>query len=293
MIHHLTRLAFVGCLLPGTAATAQTGPEIAYASTAARGGPEVHLTNPDSTGRRLLYKAPMGTEIHHIDIKPGGGELAIEEHKLSKSLKETASAIRIIKYDASASLVGSIETLTLSCRTGSLDYHATDGSLLYRDCSTPKRIRRLNTTTLAHSDLGLSHAAFIASWLDATRILYYTYPTNSADRKFWTVSTADLAAPTAVLAFVSPGSLDTSTAGDKGLWSFGTEGIDLLQTTPPQIRSFQRQAGKGHFSPDDVSVAYIAGFPSNQFVLIRRLDGSGSTTTLVGAGTHTALDWRN
>ena len=296
MDHYYKALTFAALLFAGTAATGQTQPEIAYASTASGGRAVVYLTNRTGTSRSLVYRGDPGSEIHHVDIRPGGGELAIEEHKPSPSLRETASVIKIIKYEANGSLIGSIRTLKLSCRTGSLDYHPDDGTLLYRDCSTPKRIRRLNTTTWLHTDLGLLHPAFIASWRDATRILYWTTSAdvNYADRKFWTVSTADLNDPTEVLAHPSPGSLDTSTSGNMGLSSYGSEWMNLLQITPsPQINEFMNGAGRGHFSPDDLHVAYITRPNPNQYVLIRRFDGAGSLTVVGGAGIYTALDWRN
>lgn len=303
MAHYYKALTFAALLLAGTAATGQTTqPEIAYASTASGGRAVVYLTNPSGSSRILLYRGEPSSEIHHVDIKPGGGELAIEQHKPSPSLRGSASVIKIIKYEANGTLIGPIRTLKLSCRTGSLDYHPDDGTLLYRDCLTPKRIRRLNTTTLVSTDLGLPHAAFIASWLDATRILYWTTSAdvNWADRKFWKVSTTDLNNPTEVLAHSGPGSLDTSTSGELALSSFGSEYMNLLQITssPPQIDLYMNENGRGHFSPDidNLDVAYITrSSPSqpDQYVLIRRFDGSGSATVVAGAGTYTALDWRN
>ena len=292
MLHHSARLAFIGGLLIGTAASAQVGPEIAYAK--ANGIPEVHLINPDGTGGRLLYSAPRGTEIFHVDIRPGGGQLALEEHKTPKrGANPTNSTIKIIDYDGNGSVVGSIRTISLTCLTGSLDYHPTDGTLLYRNCS-PQRIYRLNTTTMASSDLGLVHDAFIASWLDAARILYHVNATNLTDRKLWTVSTADLSAPTEVVAS-PPGTLDTSTSGDKGLLSPGSD-VRLVDVTAETIEMFQTEGQRGHLSPDDQKVIYITGITfgkPGQFIIIRNFDGSGSPTNLVGRGKFTALDWRN
>lgn len=171
---------------------------------------------------------------------------------------------------------------------------------MYRDCSTPKRIRRLNTTTLSDTDLGLVRDAFIASWLTATSILYWntSADVNYLDRKFWTVSTGDLNNPTEVLAHSSPGSLDTSTSGGMALSSYGSERMELLQITssPPQIDLYMNENGRGHFSPDDVHVAYITRSSPDQpdqFVRIRRFDGASNPTVVAGAGTYTALDWRN
>jgi len=292
MLHHSARLAFVGWLLIGTAASAQVGPEIAYAK--ANGSPEIHLINPDGTGDRLLYSAPRGTEIFHVDIRPGGGQLAIEEHKTPKGhANPTNSDIRIIDYDGNGSVVGSVRTLQLTCLTGSLDYHPTDGTLLYRNCG-PQRIYRLNTTTMASSDLGLVHDAFIASWLGATHILYHVNATNLADRKLWTVSTADLSTPIEVVAS-PPGTLDTSTSGDKALLSPGSD-VRLVDVTAKTIEMFQTEAQRGHFSPDDQKVIYITGITfgkQGQFIIVRNFDGSGSPANLVGRGKFTALDWRN
>lgn len=292
MLHHSARLALVGWLLIGTAATAQVGPEIAYAK--GNGSPEIHLINPDGTGDRLLYSAPRGTEIFHVEIRPGGGQLALEEHKTPKrGANPTNSTIKIIDYDANGLMVGSVRTLPLTCLTGSLDYHPTDGTLLYRNCS-PQRIYRLNTTTMTPSDLGLMQDAFIASWLDATRILYHVNAMNLAERKLWTVSTTALSAPTDVVGS-PPGTLDTSTSGDKALLSPGSD-VRLVDVTAKTVEMFQMEAQRGHFSPDDQKVIYITGITfgkQGQFIMIRNFDGSGSPTNLVGRGKFTALDWRN
>ena len=290
MLHHRVRLVFVAWLLSGTAATAQVGPEISYA-TSAGGRAEIHLINSDGTSHSLLYRGGSRSEIFHVDIRPGGGQLAIEEHIRGNPRQPANSAIKIIDYDANGSIVGSVRTLQLNCLTGSLDYHPTDGTLLYRSCAIPARIQRLDTTTMTSSDLGLAHNAFIAGWLDATHILYYAH----LEDKLWTVSTGALASPTEVLSLSFPGALDTATSGDKGLWSDGAQ-IHLIDIAAKQISPFQTPGQRGHFSPDDQDVVYITGNSvgkNGQFVIIRRTDGSGAPTNLVGRGSFTAVDWRN
>jgi hypothetical protein len=144
------------------------------------------------------------------------------------------------------------------------------------------------------SDLGLVQDAFLASWLDATRILYHVNSTNLAERKLWTVSTTALSAPTEVVGS-PPGTLDTSTSGDKALLSPGSD-VRLVDVTAKTIEMFQMEAQRGHFSPDDQKVIYITGITfgkQGQFIMIRNFDGSGSPTNLVGRGKFTALDWRN
>jgi hypothetical protein len=291
MLHHGKYLALCAWLLTGTAATAQVSPEIAYAKGGGRA--EVYLTNTDGTGRRLLYRGAARTEIFHVDIRPGGGELAFEEHSTSNSGGAVASAIKVIKYDASGSVVGPIRTLQLTCLSGSLDYHATEDSLLYRNCSAPARINSLNTTTWTSTDLGLPHHAFVATWLDATNLLYYVNddPNPAANNKYWKVSTANLASPTQVVSYPSPGSFDPSTSGDKVLLS-GFSAVRLIDVTAGQVSLFQ-PGNKGHFSPDDQHVLYITGDGGGQFMLIRRTDGAGSPANLAGKGNYTAVDWRN
>lgn len=285
MFHHRKCLALVAWLLAGTAATAQISPEIAYA----RGGPraDIYLSNfGDGTGRRLLYSGPSRSEVFHVDIRPGGGELAFEEHIKSRSGAGLTSTIKVINYAENGSITGSVRSFPLSCLSGSLDYHPTDGTLLYRDCSTPSRIRRLNTTTapMTSTDLGLPHDAFLATWLNATNLLYY------ADGKYWKVSTADLTSPTEVLT-AARGSLDPSTSGDKVLVS-GFGEIRLLDIVAGQNPHFQ-VGDKGHFSADDQYVLYISGDPGSQYLLFRRTDGAGRTGNLAGKGNYTAVDWRN
>src|SRR5688572_26290952 len=187
MAHHSKSIAFAALLLVGTAANAQ-GPEIAYATGGGRA--EVHLINADSSGHSLLYTAPRGAEINHVDIRPGGGQLAIEEHVSTKGRTPTQiSKIKVIDYDANGVIVGAVRTHQLTCLTGSLDYHADGQSVLYRSCDTAPRIMRLDIATMTATDLGLAHNAFIASWIDAGNVLYW------AAGVFRKVSLTDLANP--------------------------------------------------------------------------------------------------
>lgn len=291
MLKHSILLAI---LLAGTSANAQVGPDIAYARGGGRA--EIHLINSDgSTGHFLLYRGGPKSEIFHVDIKPGGGELAFEEHTRVRLGQPQISTIKVMNYDSNGVPVGSIRSLQLTCLTGSLDYHPTDGTLLYRSCSNPRRINRLNTATMVPTDLGLSHDAFIASWLDATHLLYWVDAAGLANDKFWTVSTDALTSPTEVIGNSTAGALDTSTSGNKGLWSTGNE-VQLVDLGAPSISGFQSPGHKGHFSPDDQRVAYITGGnlgQGGQFILIRNFDGTGSSNNLVGRGSFTALDWRN
>lgn len=283
--------AFISLLLASTVATAQVGPEIAYVKAGNR--PEVHLVNANGTDHSLLYVAPRGTEIYHVDIRPGGGQLAIEEHAIPKGRSTIASTIKIIDYGTNG-VAGTIRTHPLTCLTGSLDYHPTDGTLLYRDCSSPKRIARLNMAAapMTSSDLGLAHDAFIASWLNATNILYWR---NSG--AFYTVSSADFSTPTSSFSHPYPGALDTATSGTRALSSSGSR-IYLvdLTATPPPITTLQLPGQRGHFSPNDDYVIYVTGSEvgqKNQYVLIRETGYPATVTNVAGQGSFTAVDWRN
>jgi hypothetical protein len=288
MAHHSKSIAFAALLLVGTAANAQ-GSEIAYATGGGRA--EVHLINADSTGHSLLYTAPRGVEINHVDIRPGGGQLAIEEHVNTKGRTPTQiSRIKIIDYDVNGVMTGQSPPHQLTCLTGSLDYHPDGQSLLYRSCDPTTPIMRLAIGTMTATDLGLEDNVFIASWIDATNVLYW------GEGVFRKVSINDLANPVFVRGHPAPGALDVSTSGTRGLSSDGTQ-IYLLDTTAtPSITQFQTPGQRGHFSADDVYVVYVTGSEvgqRNQNLVIRRTDGAGAVTTLTGQGRYRALDWRN
>lgn len=294
MLHHISRLALAASvLLTGTAATAQTGPEIAYAKGGSRA--EVYLINSDSSGQRLLYRGGSRTEIFHVDIRPGGGQLAIEEHDKSKSGSEAdlKSTIKVIDYDSSGSLVGTIRSLPLTCLSGSVDYHPTDGTLLYRNCSTTNRIQRMDTATMASTDLALPHNAFLATWLDADNVLYYADgdTDSTANGKFWKVSMSTPGSQTPVGGTAQRGSLDPATSGTRVLVS-GFSEVRLLNVTTG-ANGHLWGGNKGHYSPGDQDVIYITASTGGQYILIRKADGTGSPTNLVGKGNYTALDWRN
>jgi hypothetical protein len=288
MAHHSKSIAFAALLLVGTAANAQ-GSEIAYATGGGRA--EVHLINADSSGHSLLYTAPRGAEINHVDIRPGGGQLAIEEHVTTKGRTPTQiSKIKVIDYDANGVMVGAVRTHQLMCLTGSLDYHPNGETLLYRSCDPTTPIMRLDIASMTATDLGLADNVFIASWIDEENVLYW------GPNAFRTVSINDLANPTFVISHFSPGLLDVSTTGTQGLSSDGVR-IYLLNTAAaPSITQLQLPGQRGHFSPGDDLVIYVSGSEvgqKNQNVLIRRTDGAGAVTTLTGQGRYRALDWRN
>ena len=128
-------LAFLP-LLMALPMAANAAPPIAYISSGGSAN-EVWLVNADGSGAKRIYSASSKIPITFIDLRPGGGQVAIVENR---------NSVRLINYDAAGVPTGTISVpVPTGCQIAGLDYHPSDSSILYsQTCAggTDLRIER-------------------------------------------------------------------------------------------------------------------------------------------------------
>jgi hypothetical protein len=278
----LTKIAaFTWLTALASPAAAVIGPPIAYSTPST-----IYLVNPDGTGRSTLYTAPRKTSITMLDLKPGGGELAIVE----------AYKLKVLNYDERGLPVGSARTIAIPCGTILVvDHHPTDGSIIAADGCTPNHIWRIAPgATAADPQPLVTSQAMIASprWSsDGSRIYYETVG--------------------GIIAFDVSSGTSTTINSDWGFWDVTRTGDRLIlegsggptnlpngtnaifdvpsRTTTPGCTLAQTF----RFGPGDVQMAYRT-VPNHgaSYVMVQNADCSGAPFRLTGkAGLYPGLDW--
>lgn len=277
-------LALPLLLVAATGHASGVGPEIAYVK--AGNVSEIYLVDPDGTRLRLLYRSKQRMRIFSLDMKPGGGELAFEEVPNSGTSNAT---LKVLRYDNAGSL---LSTRTLSvCRIASLDYHPSGSDLLYRDsCSGDQR---LDTDSMTTTPLAAPPGVNKVAWRNSSELIYNRSTTSASE-----VLVAPMTNPTSTTVIGEvrlAESMDVSSSGNFLLVDpvdFGT--LSLFNMVNGTEQKDWQIGHYGHFSPDDVYVAYATGFDvRGQYIMIRRTDGQGGPFRLAGKGVFGPLDWRN
>lgn len=281
MIKALVPLALL--LTSTTAYATGTGPEIAYVKSGTYS--EIYLVEPDGTRLRLLYRSKQRMRIFVLDMKPTGGELAFEE------VGNTAATatLKVLIYDEAGTLR---ETKTLPvCRISSLDYHPSGSDLLYLDSCAGAR--RLNTATMTSSPLTVPPGINKAGWRNATELVYNR--STEAASEVLVASLSEPADATVVGEVRLAQSMDISTSGASLLVDpvdFGA--LSMFSMTSGTEQKNWQIGHNGHFSPDDLQVAYATGYDvRGQYIMIRNTNGVGGSFRLAGKGVFGPLDWRN
>lgn len=276
-------LAFA-LVLPAPLAAAGVGQEIAYVKAGTYN--EIYLIESDGTRKKLLYRSPQRLRIFTLDMKPGGGELAFEE----VACCSVANAqLKVVTFDNNGTRLA---TRSLNvCRISSLDYHPTDGDLLYQDSCVGTR--RLNTTTMASTPVAVPPGINKVGWRSASELVYNRSTPSASE-----ILVAPLASPasaTLVGEVRLAGSMDIATSGSSLLVDPVDYGTLSLFDMASGIETRDWQIGHyGHSSPDDQRVLYLSGSDvRGQYLFIRNTDGSGAPFALVGKVAFGPVDWRN
>lgn len=117
----------VGASLALAAAPAQAAPPIAYGLVNGT-KMDLYLTNPDGSGKVLLYSTPNKVNIGMVDIDPSANRLALVESDFK--------GFKVIDY-TSAGVRTNIASVSDACQINGIDFHPTNGSLLVSEtCAT-------------------------------------------------------------------------------------------------------------------------------------------------------------
>lgn len=293
--------AIAGLLLVSSATTAMAGgPPIAYAKESGYTF-ELFLTNPDGTGTVKLYTSPNKVSISHVDIRPGGNQLAIVE-------SSGGGVLKIIHY-SDTGVVSSVATVANpGCVIRGIDYHPTNGSLLVsRHCNqaTIKEYRLYSNGAYESAALLTASDVYTAfgRWLgDGSGFLWAAGSPNSGGE----IRRSSLSSSSAWSTVWRTGTMSTPGWFDVARCSTGvlnagcskflvtdeTGGIhrvrfDDFGGTDEGI--IFTNAADGHFSPNNSEILYRLQTKSTYQLLI----AGPNPRTLVSRGRLLGKDWRN
>lgn len=271
-------------------AVAGVGPEIAYQEQH-QNGDEIYLINPDGTGRSLVFKGPSKFFVSSLDMRPGGGELAVA----------LRTRLFIVDYDSRGVRTSSreIPMPTAGCNTGALDYHPSDGSLIMGQAcgSSNTRIYRLQSGATSFDPtpvMTFNYYAGVRWSRDGTKI-YYSYGGAPGVFAF------DPATSSSVQVQGAGWELsDLLQLGNQTVWYLSGGPANLPQGTykigdldTGQQRDGCRLATSIRFGPNDTQMVFRTPLAQGgYYVLVQKSDCSGAPFQLTGKGAFYYVDWR-
>ena len=283
-------LSCASALLATSPAIAGVGPEIAYQEQH-QNGDEIYLINPDGSGRSLVFKGPSKFFVSSLDMRPGGGELAVG----------LRTRLFIVDYDSRGVKTSSREIgmPTPGCNVGTLDYHPSDGSLIMSQAcgSSNSKIYRLPAGASVFDPTPLLSVSYYvgARWSRNGTRIYFSYggapgifaldpgtgSTTQVQGSGWELSDMlQLGEQTVLNLSGGPANLP------QGTYKIG----DL---TTGQQRDGCRLATSIHFGSNDTQ--FVFRTPLNQggyYVMVTNSDCSGAPLKLTGKGAFYYVDWR-
>lgn len=277
----------VAAFLSAASAQAGIGPPIAYVKVSGT-SKEVWLSNPDGTGAKRLYSGPSKAYIGSLSIRPGGGQIAF---------KEGQNVLRIIDYDASGNATA-IAAVPQNCVVVSLDYHPTDGSILYAsNCNGGRDIsyKQYNGGTI-NTLLSLPNGAPQGlSWLhDGSGFLWILGGTGAPNGP--ELRKSSLANPSAwTVLYGVPSSVglcwvEVAHKSNTILLTDCNDNIRKLAYTDfgATDQGVILQGRGGHYSPDDSQIVY-----STIDASYVQISGATGVRNLTAKGTYIATDWQD
>lgn len=284
-------------------AVAQTagGPPIAYVKKS-NTGDEIYLVNPENTGLLRLYKAPRKTSIGHIDLRPGGGEIAFTED---------FRTLKILSFDSYGRPgVGeprTVREMTIPCSLFGPDYHPTDGRLAYIEgCGAanfavwtvqPGATEPNQQPMFGHYGMGRIR------WSSSNHNLYYAAQRNDGtsnvylyERESNNIVSNELGP---IEGYATFGVVPEGNTGNKIFWSVGDGTFKLLDTwtqTPFTYAATTlclRAQGLA-FGPGGSAQVYVSPhLAKGDYVMVGASDCSGRPIALTGKGNWGSMvDWR-
>lgn len=289
MSYRVALAGFALILVPGSL-LAGVGPEIAYQEQH-QNGDEIYLINPDGTGRVLVYKGATKNFVNGLDMRPGGGELAVSFR----------TKLFIVDYDDRGVRTGPARSIPLpnpGCTVGALDYHPSDGSLVMSQAcgSTSYKVYRLppGASTFESTPLLDFNVPTAARWSRSGTKLYYI----KADQGIFAYDPSS-----ATSAQVQPagwGLYDLLLQGEQSVWNVSGGPTNLPEGTykigdlnSGVQRDGCRLATTIHFGSNDTRMVFRTPLSAGGYnVMVQNADCSGAPFSLTGKGAFYYVDWR-
>lgn len=275
-------------LLSLTSVPLKAAPPIVYAVHSGNGN-QVWLVNPDGSSAKAIYSGASSTGLSFLDARPGGGQVAVVEN---------GNSIRLINYDANGNPTGTSNVpVPAGCNIQGLDYHPSDGSLLYSEtCNsgTNTRIERFANGQVSDVMVGITYPYEVRWTRDGLSFLWRA-ASSATGQQLRLSSMSNPLAYTVIWQMPS---------------SQGLQSIDIAHTTdaflltwsgPPAYvyRYSFNSAGvsnqgvvangqNGHYSPDDSGILYRVQTNNGYNLTVHDTQG----TRVVASGKIGVSDWQ-
>lgn len=276
-------------LLISGAAIAQTagGQTIAYMKVEGSGA-AIYVTDDLGSTHVKIYATPAKRTIGHLDLKPGGGEIAFTEFG-----KGTPRIVRLLSFNATGP-IGNAWTLTgIPCGVDTVDYHPTAPALLISEaCGGTFNISSINTDGSGRQPLVTSSNYLNKGrWLkDGVSFVYVRGVPNvglQLCRNGCDPSNSDVLWTGGQLMW-----MDVARQSNSILFDSGGIYTNRLDADTGSLQTNFIVGTDGHFSPSDEDVLYETPHEARgDYLMIRR--GNGSTFRLTTKGDYGSRDWRN
>ncbi|HVL78966.1 MAG TPA: hypothetical protein VM346_06725 [Sphingomicrobium sp.] len=279
---------FLGTSLATVANAQSGGPPIAYVKFEGAGSATIYLTNDNGKGTVKLYAAPSKTKVLHLDLKPGGGEIAFVERR-----DGSHPVLKVLAFSSSGSALGQPRTLDTPCRPYSVDYHPDPARALLifaGMCSDHMNITTIDTEGRDHQVLLENRSDYIEGvrWLKDGVSYVYIRDVDARTEVQQLCRNACDTGSDVLWSGHKVGRLDVGRVSNKILFDRGTQYISELDAdTRTVVRENFINGTDGHYSPDDTRVLYETS-GRNTYLDI----DSGPSARVAGKGDYGVKDWR-
>lgn len=263
-------------LMVSTPAVAGTGGEIAYSV-----GRDVYLMNSDGSAKRLLYRGATKTSIFAISMKKDGGELSFEE----VSAKGQTGRLITIAYSDSgpAQVVRNVPGCRFDVDT------RPDGALLAVELNCGGIVKFAAPGSSDFQPVGVPTPASKVAWMPDGSFLY------ASQGKIWQATLSNPSG-TAIANQDCVQSINTANAASEALVAVGQvcDGPRIDRLLVPSGTASHIAAGPdAAYSQEDQCYIFVAP-PSRRgsFLLMARIDGSGSSVQVGNSASYKSVDWR-
>lgn len=285
----MTRLLRTAILLT-TAAAAQAqaagGPPIAYVKFEGSGA-SIYLANDGGSAPVKLYTTGSKRTIGHVDLRPGGGEIAFTEFGSG-----SPRIVKILSFDDAGRPLGSARELGGVCGVDTVDYHPDGTKLIISEiCAGAFQIAAIGTDGTGHVPLITSNNYLNkARWLkDGVSYVYARSGRNGGPMELCrnACEANDLLWTGSQLMWMDVGRQSNLILFDSG--GIYTHRLDADTAT---LQTNFLTGTDGHFSPGDADVLYETPHEARgDYLMIRR--STGATVRLTAKGEYGSRDWRN
>jgi hypothetical protein len=259
---------------------------------------DLYLTNPNASGKVLLYSTDKKVNIGMVDMDPSANRLAL--------VQSDFSGFKVIDY-SSAGVRTNVTSVSDACQIHGIDFHPTDGSLLLSESCTGQGIVQVRRWTQSGFDSaplatfgspqlnGVGHVRWLGDGSGFLVGYLHDNGDGSLTRRIDRYMLNALSSPVTVIELATNPLYDFDTARCTGsftgpCWALvyddGNGKIHKLHfDSMSTIEDWVKPGATPHFSPDNSQTLYRLQVKTNMLLKV-------DDFSVVSKGDVGAIDWR-